>query len=159
MTTSTAPIRVATSADTAKITDVINDAFRIAEGFFIDAERISEAEVRESLSKGDFLLAESDGKLNGCVYVEMRGTRSYLGLLSVDPACQQNGLGSLLMQEAEHYCRERGSRFMDILIVHLREDLPAFYKKRGYLENGTSEFPPDVETKVPVHFINMSKPL
>src|SRR5262245_24775200 len=159
MTNSTVPIRVATSADAAKITDVINAAFRIAEGFFIDAERITEAEVQESLTKGDFLLAESDEKLNGCVYVEMRGTRGYLGLLSVDPACQQSGLGSLLMQEAEQYCRERGSRFMDILIVHLREDLPAFYKKRGYLEDGTSPFPPDVETKVPLHFINMSKPL
>ncbi len=159
MTNSTVEIRIATPADAAKITDVINAAFRIAEGFFIDLERITEAEVQESLTKGDFLLAESDEELNGCVYVEMRGTRSYLGLLSVDPACQQSGLGSFLMQEAEHYCRERGSRFMDILIVHLREDLPAFYKKRGYLDNGTSPFPPDVETKLPVHFINMSKPL
>jgi hypothetical protein len=48
---------------------------------------------------------------------------------------------------------------MDILIVHLREELPSYYKKRGYTENGTSPFPADVETRVPVHFINMSKPL
>jgi ribosomal protein S18 acetylase RimI-like enzyme len=152
-------MRVATAADTAQITEVINAAFRIVEGFFIASERITEAEVAESLGKGDFLLAEIDEKLNGCVYVEMRGTRSYLGLLSVDPACQQSGLGSLLMQEAEQYCRERGSRFMDILIVNLRDDLPPFYKKRGYLENGTSPFPADVETILPIHFINMSKPL
>jgi len=159
MINSTVPIRVATSADAARITGVINAAFHIAEGFFIDSQRITEAEVRESLGKGDFLLAGDGDKLHGCVYVEMRGTRSYLGLLSVDPACQQSGLGSLLMQEAEQYCRERGSRFMDILIVHLRDDLPPFYKKRGYQENGTSPFPADVETKVPVHFFNMSKPL
>ena len=159
MTNSTLPIRVATSADAARITAVINAAFRIAESFFIDSNRITVAEVVESLAKGDFLLAENGEKLNGCVYVEMRGTRSYLGLLSVDPECQQGGLGSLLMQEAEQYCRERGSQFMDILIVHLREDLPLFYKKRGYVENGTSPFPADVETRVPVHFINMSKPL
>ena len=159
MTNSTVPVRIATAADAARITALINAAFRIAEEFFLDADRISEAEVEESLSKGDFLLAEVDEKLNGCVYVEMRGTRSYLGLLSVDPACQQGGIGSLLMQQAEQYCRERGSRFMDILIVNLRDDLPPFYKKRGYLENGTSAFPADVETKVPLHFINMSKPL
>ena len=48
---------------------------------------------------------------------------------------------------------------MDILIVSLREDLPAFYEKRGYVQTGTSQFPPDVETKIPCHFINMSKPL
>ncbi|HEX7295569.1 MAG TPA: GNAT family N-acetyltransferase [Pyrinomonadaceae bacterium] len=159
MSTRTVPIRVATSADAARITEVINAAFRIAEGFFIDSKRITEAEVEESLTKGDFLLAENGEKLLGCVYVEMRGTRSYLGLLSVDPECQQGGLGSLLMNDAERYCRERGSQFMDIVIVHVREDLPQFYKKRGYTENGTSPFPADVETLMPVHFINMSKPL
>jgi hypothetical protein len=47
---------------------------------------------------------------------------------------------------------------MDILIVNLREELPPFYRKRGYVENGTTPFP-DVETKIPCHFINMAKPL
>ena len=153
------PIRFATAGDAPQITTVINAAFRIAEGFFIDGNRITQAEVEESLTKGAFLLAETDGKLNGCVYVEMRGERSYLGLLSVDPTSQQGGLGSRLMIEAERYCRERGSHSMDILIVSLREELPAFYEKRGYVENGTTPFPADVPTKVPCHFINMSKPL
>jgi len=152
-------IRIATSADAPQITAVINAAFRIAEGFFVDGNRISQAEVEELLAKGAFLLAEADGKLNGCVYVELRGERSYLGLLSVDPTIQQSGLGSQLMLEAERYCRERGSHGMDILIVSLREELPSFYQKRGYVESGTSPFPPDVPTKIPCHFINMSKPL
>jgi len=150
-------IRIATSADAPQIAAVINAAFRIAEEFFIDGNRITQAEVEESLAKGDFLLAEVNGKLNGCVYVELRGERSYLGLLSVDPTCQQGGLGSRLMMKAEKYCRERGSRGMDIVIVSLREDLPSFYQRRGYVENGTSPFPPDVPTKIPCHFINMSK--
>jgi len=152
-------IRIATVADAPQITAVINAAFRIAEGFFIDGNRITQGEVEESLTKGAFLLAEAAGKLNGCVYVELRGERSYLGLLSVDPTNQQGGLGSLLMSEAERYCRERGSHGMDILIVNLREDLPSFYRKRGYVESGTSPFPADVPTKIPCHFINMSKPL
>ena len=152
-------IRIATSADAPQIAAVINAAYRIAEEFFIDGNRITQAEVEESLAKGDFLLAEVNGKLNGCVYVELRGERSYLGLLSVDPTSQQGGLGSRLMMEAEKYCRERGSRGMDILIVSLREDLPSFYQRRGYVENGTSPFPPDVPTKIPCHFINMSKSL
>ena len=153
------PIRIATSGDAPQITSVINAAFKIAEEFFIDGNRIKQAEVEELLSKGAFLLAEAGDKLNGCVYVELRGERSYLGLLSVDPTCQQGGLGSLLMTEAERYCRERGSQGMDILIVSLREDLPSFYQKRGYVESGTTPFPPDVPTKIPCHFINMSKPL
>ena len=150
-------IRSAEFADAQQITAVINAAFRIAEEFFIDGNRITQAEVEESLAKGAFLLAEVNGKLNGCVYVELRGERSYLGLLSVDPTFQQGGLGSRLMMEAAKYCRERGSRGMDIVIVSLREDLPSFYQRRGYVENGTSPFPPDVPTKIPCHFINMSK--
>ncbi|HEX7773999.1 MAG TPA: GNAT family N-acetyltransferase [Pyrinomonadaceae bacterium] len=151
--------RVATPADAAKITGVINAAFRIAEEFFIDGNRITQAEVEKLLAKGTFLLAETGENLDGCVYVELRGERSYLGLLSVDPGRQQRGIGSFLMKAAENYCRERGSRFMDILIVNLREDLPSFYRKRGYGENGTTPFPEDVETKIPCHFITMVKPL
>ena len=152
-------IRIAAPADAPRITDVINAAFHIVEGFFIDGPRIDQAEVEQLLEKGAFLLAENGDHLNGCVYVELRGERSYFGLLSVDPAYQQGGLGSLLMLEAEKYCRDRGSRFMDIYIVNLRTDLPPFYERRGYVENGTTPFPADVVTKIPCHFINMSKPL
>ena len=155
----TLPIRIATAADAARITTLINSAFRIAEGFFINGLRISEAEVEQHLAKGAFLLADSGDKIDGCVYVELRGERSYLGLLSVDPARQQSGLGSFLMNAAEQYCRERGSRFMDIYIVNLRTELPPFYRRRGYVENGTTPFPEDVETRVPCHFINMTKAL
>ena len=153
------PLRVATAADSPRITAVINAAFQIAEQFFIDGDRITQQEVEESLVKGAFLVAEVGNEIAGCVYVELRGERSYLGLLSVDPTTQQSGLGSLLMREAEHYCRTRGSRFMDILIVNLREDLPAFYNKRGYAANGTSPFPEGLPIKVPCHFITMSKAL
>lgn len=152
-------VRVATPADATNITGVINSAFRIAEEFFVDGNRITQSEVEKLLEKGAFLLAETGDQLNGCVYVELRGERSYLGLLSVNPNRQQGGLGSLLMNEAESYCRERGSHFMDIVIVSLREELPPFYRKRGYVENGTTPFPADVETKIPCHFINMAKSL
>ena len=157
--TSTISIRTAAPADAAKITDVINAAFRVAEEFFIDGLRIGQAEVEQLLGKGAFLLAETGTKLSGSVYVEMRGERSYLGLLSVDPASQKSGLGSLLMNEAENYCRQRGSRFMDIYIVNLRQELPPYYRRRGYVENGTTPFPADVPVKIPCHFINMAKPL
>ena len=115
-------------------------------------------------------LAESEHTLLGCVYVEphyVDGNRSstesqdcaYLGLLAVGPAHQQSGLGSMLMDAAEDYCRALGLRFMDIKVVNLREELAGFYRKRGYVETGTSAFPEGVETKLRCHFIDMSKPL
>ena len=152
-------IRVANSSDAEKITAVINAAFRIAEGFFVDGNRITLAEVRQSLTTGVFLVAEDADGIAGCVYLEPRGERAYLGLLSVDPSRQQSGLGSRLMTAGEEYCRARGARFMDIYIVNLRTELPAFYEHRGYVQNGTTPFPADVPTKQPCHFINMSKPL
>jgi predicted N-acetyltransferase YhbS len=152
-------IRIATAADAEQITALINAAFRLAEGFFIDSPRITLDEVNHYLDTGAFLVAPDEHGLSGCVYVEPRGERAYLGLLSVDPSRQQSGLGSRLMVAAEDYCRGRGARFMDILIVNLREDLPAFYAHRGYVETGMTPFPADVPTKVPCHFINLSKPL
>jgi len=152
-------IRVATAADAEQITAVINAAFRIVEEFFFDRNRITLAEVQESFARGVFLVACDDDVVSGCVYIEPRGERAYLGLLSVDPARQQAGLGSRLMTAGEEYCRAHGAQFMDIYIVNLRTELPAFYRQRGYVENGTTPFPPDVPTKQPCHFINMSKPL
>lgn len=152
-------IRLAEPPDAEKITAIINAAFKIAEGFFIDGNRITLAEVEKHFVTGAFLVAEDREGMSGCVYVEPRGERAYLGLLSVDPARQQSGLGSRLMTAGEEYCRARGARFMDILIVNLRHELPAYYRRRGYAENGTTPFPPDVPTKQACHFINMSKPL
>lgn len=139
---------------------VINSAFKVAEEFFCFEDRITLEEVERLFTTGTFLVAESDRVLVGCVYVEPKdGDRSYLGLLSVDPSQQQNGLGSLLMIAGEKHCREMGCRFMDIWIVNVRTELTPFYQRRGYVETGTLPFPPEVQTTQPCHFITMAKPL
>jgi hypothetical protein len=48
---------------------------------------------------------------------------------------------------------------MDIQVVNLREDLFGFYQRRGYVETGTRPFSADIETKLPVHFVEMTKEL
>jgi hypothetical protein len=64
-----------------------------------------------------------------------------------------------LVAAGEERCRELGCRMMDLLIVNVREELPAFYRRLGYDETGTEPFPADVPTRLPCHFIKMSKPL
>jgi GNAT superfamily N-acetyltransferase len=164
-------VRIAQPEDAERVTTVINSAFRRAEGFFVDGDRIDVGSVLNFLHSGNFLLAESEGTLLGCVYVEpppgVDGDRSsahspdraYLGLLAVDPAHQQSGLGSVLMDAAEDYCRGLGAGFMNIKVVNHRAELLPYYRRRGYVEIGTSPFPADVETKVSCHFIDMTKPL
>jgi len=41
----------------------------------------------------------------------------------------------------------------------LRAELPAFYRRLGYVETRTEPFKADAEPKMPCHFIVMSKPL
>jgi predicted N-acetyltransferase YhbS len=149
--------RTAKPADAENIARLVNAAFR-PERFFSDADRTSPAKVRELLHKGNFLLAEDAGQLVGCVYVELRGRRGYFGLLAVDPARQRTGLGSRLIQGAEQYCRTASCHFMDLTIVNLRKELPAYYRRHGYVENGTLPFPRDQDSpKIPCHLVKMCK--
>jgi N-acetylglutamate synthase-like GNAT family acetyltransferase len=115
--------------------------------------------VQALLSTGTFLVAEENDAVMGCVHVEFRGERSYLGLLSVNPDGQKSGVGSRLMKAAEDYCAGAGSRFMDLRIVNVRKELPDFYHRRGYVETGTAPFTPGLDPKLPCHFVNMAKPL
>ena len=151
--------RTAKSPDAENIARLVNIAFR-PERFFIDADRTDPDKVRALLQKGKFLLAEEDGALVGCVYVELRGDRGYFGLLAVDPARQHSGRGSLLIEAAEDYCRAAECLFMDLTIVNLRKELPGYYRRHGYVESGTLPFPDDQHPpKMPCHLVRMSKPL
>lgn len=152
-------LRVAVMKEAMAITDVINAAFRQAESFFIERDRIDLGQVQSLLRSGEFLVSDEKRSLTGCVYVEMKGDRSYLGLLAVDPKAQKSGLGSKLMSAAEDHCRKAGSRLMDIRIVSLRAELPNFYHRRGYVETGTEPFPAGLNPKLPCHFVKMSKQL
>jgi N-acetylglutamate synthase-like GNAT family acetyltransferase len=150
--------RTAQLEDAESIARLVNAAFR-PERFFIDADRTNPDKVRALLQKGKFLLAEEAGKLTGCVYVERNSERGYFGLLAVDPAVQRSGLGSRLVAAAEDDCRSAGCRVMDLTIVNLRKELPAFYRRLGYTESGTLPFPSDQHPNQPCHLVRMSKPL
>src|SRR5262249_3858354 len=111
------------------------------------------------LCRGSFLIMEDARGLAGCVYIEIQSERGYLGLLSVCPSRQQQGTGRMLMAAAEDLARRAGCRFMDLRVVNLRTELPSFYRRLGYEETGGEPFPGDVLTKLPCHFVVMTKAL
>ncbi|HEV8048573.1 MAG TPA: GNAT family N-acetyltransferase [Terriglobales bacterium] len=150
--------RMAQLGDAENIARLVNTAFR-AESFFTNGDRTNPEKIRDLLQKGKFLLLEESGRLAGCVYVELRGDRGYFGLLAVDPALQRSGLGSCMIAAAEDYCRAADCRFMDLTIVNLRTELPAFYNRLGYTQSGTLPFPRDQHTNQPCHLVMMSKAL
>ncbi len=153
-----ARIRLAQSADVEALSALINIAFRV-ELPFIEGDRINPDGVREDMKKGKFLVAEDVAGLAGCVYVEVRGDRGYLGLLGVEPRRQGTGLGRKLMDAAEDFFRNANCVAVDLRIVSAREPLPRFYRHLGYAETGRAPLPPDAPVKVPCHFILMSKML
>jgi len=152
------PIRFAQSVDVEPLARLINAAF-VVERPFIEGQRIDPLGLRAYMEKGKFLVAEDGHGLAGCVYVELRGERGYLGLLGVEPGRQGNGLGRKLMEAAEDYFRAAHCRAIDLRIISPRKPLPRFYAHLGYTETGTAPFAPDVPLKVPCHYILMSKSL
>lgn len=152
------PLRIAEPQDVSGIVNLINLAFRV-ERFFIEGDRTSPDEVRALLQKGNFLIAEEDGEMVACAYVEFRGELGYLGLLSVEPGRVRRGLGARLVDAAEEHCRAAGCRVMELRVVNLREELPGYYRRLGYVEDGVEPFPAHAKTKLPCHFVKMSKSL
>jgi N-acetylglutamate synthase-like GNAT family acetyltransferase len=152
--------RFAEESDEVALGALINRAFAV-ESFFIRGDRVTPERLREYMQAGRFLLAEENGEILGCVYVEMHGDHGYLGLLSVDPARQKGGLGRRMVAAAEEFAREMGSRRMDLTVVNLRVELPPYYRKLGYELVGTEPIREEMEPRVkqPCHFIRMSKPL
>jgi GNAT superfamily N-acetyltransferase len=151
-------IRSARVGDADAIAHLINTAF-LVEQFFIERDRTNPATVRALMEKGNFLLAEDGPNLLGCVYFEVSGEHGYFGMLSIDPSRQRMGLGRQLVDKVEIYFRAAGCKFSDMKIVNVRTELHTLYRRWGYVDTGTGIYDDPTPTKIPVHFITMSKPL
>jgi len=151
-------IRTATESDADAIARLVNTAF-LVEQFFIERDRTNPASVRSLMEEGKFLLAEDELNLLGCVHVELHGERGYFGMLSIDPSRQRMGIGRQLVDFVEKYFRDAECKFSDLKIVNVRTDLHTLYQRLGYSDAGTAIYDDPTPTKIPVHFILMSKPL
>ncbi|HCU51930.1 MAG TPA: GNAT family N-acetyltransferase, partial [Micromonosporaceae bacterium] len=89
------------------------------------------------------LLTEHDGDLVACCHLEHRGDYVYFGMFAVRPDLQGAGLGKVVIAEAERLAREVwAARAMRMTVISVREELIAWYLRRGYHRTGeTSPFP------------------
>lgn len=150
--------RFAVDADIESLVALINAAF-VVEQIAIPGDRTDRVGVQKYMGTGRFVVLEQADSLLGCVYVEMRGQRGYLGLLAVDPAQQRRGFGRGLANEAETHFRKERCSAVDLRVISARSELVAFYEKLGFTVQGTSEMPATVPLKVACHYIHMSKNL
>jgi predicted N-acetyltransferase YhbS len=151
-------IRTARPSDIDTIVRLVNTAF-LVEQFFIERDRTNPEMVGELMKKGKFLIAEDGPTPVASIYTELRGERGYFGMLSVDPDQQRKGVGRILVAAAEKLFRDAGCHFCDLRIVSARTDLHPYYTSLGYVETGTAPYEATVPTKIPVHFIDMTKRL
>lgn len=152
-------LRIATPDDAPAVARLINLAF-LVENSFKAGDRTSPEGVVALMSKGEFLVLDGDdGAPVVAVYVTRNNGRGYFGMLSVDPRLQGQGLARQVIAEIEDRCRRQGCHAMDIYVVDLRTELPGYYRKLGYVESGTRDFPEPTELTRPARLIVMSKAL
>ncbi len=162
-------VRRARPSDAAALADLVNRAYAV-EGFFVDGQRTSPAEIERLVSSGSFLVLEraGEGTIAAAVYVvpgvdpgagaAVRSDVGYIGMLSVEPTLQGMGLGTRLVRIAEAMCEAMGATAVRLRIVNLREELARWYRSLGYCEVGTAPYD-HRPVKQPCHFVEMSKPL
>ncbi|WNM33310.1 GNAT family N-acetyltransferase [Streptomyces sp. Li-HN-5-11] len=139
--------RDATAADVDTLVALIESAYRgdasragwTTEADILEGQRTDPEGVLAVMeSPGSRLLTvERDGQVVACCQLERRGDHAYFGMFAVSPTQQGAGLGKLIIAEAERQARETwGAREMHMTVISVREDLIAWYERRGYRRTG-----------------------
>ncbi|MFB7917183.1 GNAT family N-acetyltransferase [Streptomyces sp. NPDC056061] len=145
--------RDAVDADVPALVQLIESAYRgdssragwTTEADILEGQRTDPEGVRQVVEApgSRLLLVERDGALVACCQLEHRGDAAYFGMFAVRPALQGAGLGKVVIAEAERSVREGwGVTEMHMTVISVREELVAWYERRGYRRTGKlSPFP------------------
>lgn len=155
----TAKIRLADCGkdeEVVALTDLINRAFAV-ENFFLARNHVEYAQVRRAGYSGTFLWLEQEKEFSGTVYCTAQAGAGLLGMLAVDPEKQGQGLGRLLVREAEQFLQSKGHVRVELRVVNLRSELLPFYRKMGYQELRVEPFPAEIPVTRACHLIRLVK--
>lgn len=98
--------------------------------------RLTIARIREDAAADGLIGAFVDEVLVGCAFVKPDGNALYVGKLAIDPSCQWQGIGKLLLAEAERRAVERG---LPALILQTRVELSENHRafaRVGFVKTG-----------------------
>ncbi|HET7369860.1 MAG TPA: GNAT family N-acetyltransferase [Gammaproteobacteria bacterium] len=143
----TPTFRYAETADAPAVRELVESAYRgdasragwTTEADFLDGQRIDPDGVRAAIAKPDsyVLLAEVGERLGACAHIEKRGDAAYFGMFAVRPDAQAAGLGRAVLAEAERRVQALWqARSILMTVIDLRDDLIAWYERRGYRRTG-----------------------
>ena len=145
--------REAAAADIPALVALVTSAYRgdvsrqgwTTEADILDGNRIDPDVLLRDIQRprSRVLLAERDGELLACAHVCEEDGAGYFGMFSVRPDLQGGGIGKQLLAEAERLAREDWRLpAMRMTVIDIRDELIAFYERRGYHRTGiTKPFP------------------
>lgn len=172
--------RYARRADAPALVALIERAYRdegtagqwSSEAHLLKGPRTSVDEVTSLIDREDsrFIVASDGSAIVSCCLVqglERTGAdvnAAYFGMFAVDPATHGGGLGKTVIAEAERRVQELwGANQMVMTVINLRNELIAWYQRRGYrLTGATLPFPfsdASGETTRDFHLVEMRKDL
>jgi ribosomal protein S18 acetylase RimI-like enzyme len=136
-----------TLTDVPELTLLINSAYRgesskkgwTTEANLIDGQRIDEASLTELMEDPDAIIlkhTDDNGSITGCVYLQKRGNKLYLGMLTVSPELQAGGIGRKLLFASEEYAHSINYNTIVMTVITTRTELLNWYERRGYQKTG-----------------------
>lgn len=145
--------RKATEADIPALIALVTSAYRgddsrrgwTTEADLLDGQRIDADMLREDLARprsailiAEYITKARDAGMIACAHVAAEDDgAAYFGMFSVDPQAQGAGLGKIVLAEAERLAREEfGCASMRMTVIDCRDELIAFYERRGYRRTG-----------------------
>lgn len=140
-------LRDATLHDIPALVALVTSAYRgdasrqgwTTEADMLDGERIDPEVLSRDIARprSRVVLAERGGALLACAHVAEEDGAGYFGMFSVRPDLQGAGLGKRLLAEAERIVREDWRLpVMRMTVIDIRDELIAFYVRRGYRRTG-----------------------
>lgn len=147
MTESTLSFRAANAADVPALVALVTSAYRgeasrhgwTTEADFLDGNRIDPEVLLADIARprSRVLIAERDGQLLACAHVSIEGEAGYFGMFSVTPTLQGAGIGKAVLTEAERIVRDEWQApAMRMTVIDIRDELIAYYERRGYVRTG-----------------------
>jgi ribosomal protein S18 acetylase RimI-like enzyme len=139
--------RPAAVPDIPAIVALVESAYRgdssrvgwTTEADLLGGHRTDPEDVRSCIERAQsvVLLAEREAELLACCHVAAEDGAGYFGMFSVRPTLQGGGIGKEVIAEAERIVREDWRlSAMRMTVIDVRDELIAFYERRGYIRTG-----------------------
>jgi ribosomal protein S18 acetylase RimI-like enzyme len=147
MNSSDSYFRKAVAADAQAIVELVNSGYRgdasragwTTEADYLVGKRTDLDEIRRLIADADtiMLLCLRKDEIIGSVQLQRTVGAAYLGMFVVRPDLQGLGIGKQFLFEAEAtVVREWGTQKIQMTVITLRQELIAYYERRGYRRTG-----------------------